>query len=62
MFYDVKHLGASENEIKSGGSGQHSTKKGIKEIMNFAIFLEFSRLKMTTSDFWIFGAEYSDFW
>ena len=27
-------------------TGQNSTKKGIKEIMNFAIFLDFSRLKI----------------
>ena len=29
-----------------GVTGQNSTKKGIKEIMNFAIFLDFSRLKI----------------
>ena len=29
-----------------GVTRQNSTKKGIKEIMNFAIFLDFSRLKL----------------
>ena len=29
-----------------GVTGQNSTEKGIKEIMNFAIFLDFSRLKI----------------